>query len=188
MLIDRWAQSPRLSKTWARHKGAFHNHNTTITPGEGITRNRRQCRTGPWVQTCLRIVREHPRQLNPESRDSPGNHARQQMTSPDPGGLSDPTSRSKEPSSDPCESNLEERFISLKSRKSFRLDRFPTTVGIVEFLVGDLEWNQSWLRFRESCLMAQIGRGVSQPFLLAELLEELYPFANGIQRFHVQVS
>jgi len=33
--------------------------------------------------------------LSPESRDSPRNPARQQMTSPDPGGLSDSTSRRK---------------------------------------------------------------------------------------------
>src|SRR2546425_4237389 len=40
MIIDRWAQFPQSSKTWARHTDAFHNHNTAILLGEGITRNK----------------------------------------------------------------------------------------------------------------------------------------------------
>src|SRR2546428_9870408 len=115
--------------------------------------------------------------------------ARQEIFSVRGGVLATRPRDAREPSSDPCESNLQKRFTSFRSGKIAHARLIPSdSRRLPGFLVGDLERHQSWLRFRERCLMAQIGGGVPQPFLLAQFLEELYPLANWIQRFHLQVS
>src|SRR5713101_1889146 len=64
----------------------------------------------------------------PESPVSPIINARQKMCSRGVRVLAIRPRDAREPSSDPCESNLQKRFRSLRSRKSLRLDGFPTTV------------------------------------------------------------
>src|SRR5207302_2187764 len=53
--------------------------------------------------------------LSPESRDSPGIHARQEMTSPDRGGLSDSASRRK--SAYPGKRSFAESFFSFTTSR-----------------------------------------------------------------------
>src|SRR6266852_7204449 len=66
--------------------------------------------------------------LCPESPVSPTITARQQIFSGGGGVLATRPRDSREPSSDPCESNLQKPFRSFRSGKSLRLDRLPTRV------------------------------------------------------------